>query len=411
VRISSLLRREPFGEILERTLAQFLSERFDGQWEVHWNVRSPFRGYKKTEQLWYCNPYINAIFVFDADPAIFEPVRSEFERSVIRWRRPIQRAYIYWATHLPTASWLASYQVSIMPPIPQAEQVLIIGGNHRLRVFDASNKQVYVLKKAGFDPRYMARELQVRSLDIDLPVPRIQEVAQDETWYCEEYICGTPINRLKDPEMVSIALEMALSALERLAQVTARTLEIQSYVEQIITRIVAQVDENDLLTPEQRTVINSWIGQSLHWLKRFYSTDETIETVWAHGDFHPANILMSDDRTRIWLIDWEYSTRRQASYDGLVYALKSRFPKGLSQRMSASLVDNTFWQQPVLSEGQRLSLSIRDKNCTRQVLLLFLLEELDLHLEENTIPSFFRLTPAFTDFLNELGPMTQVLLS
>ena len=409
MKIADLLQREPFGEILERTLAQFLSDRFDGQRQVHWNVKSPLQRFKKNERLWHCNPYINAIFTSNTAPMTLEPVRREFEHSLIGWRRPMQRAYVHWATHSPTASWFASYQVSITPPVPKAEQILIIGGNHRLRVFDTSDQRVYVLEKVGFDPQYMARELQVRSLDVDLPVPIIREVAQNETWYCEEYICGTHLNRLKDPEMVSMALEMALSALERLAQVTARALKLQSYVEQIITRIVAQVDRNALLTPEQRAVINLWIEQSLRWFKRFYPIDKMIETVWAHGDFHPANILMSDDRTRIWLIDWEYSTRRQASYDGLVYALKSRFPKGLSRRISASLVNSTFWQQPVLNTWQRLS--IRDKNDTRQVLLLFLLEELDLHLEENSIPSFFRLTPAFTDFLNELGPITRVLLS
>jgi len=53
-----------------------------------------------------------------------------------------------------------------------------------------------------------------------------------------------------------------------------------------------------------------------------------ILTALTHGDFQPGNILVDGDR--VWLIDWEYSARRQVGYDALVYALCSRFPSPLT---------------------------------------------------------------------------------
>ena len=52
-----------------------------------------------------------------------------------------------------------------------------------------------------------------------------------------------------------------------------------------------------------------------------------IVTAQTHGDFHAANMLIEKDH--FWLIDWEYSSRRQIAYDALVYSLASRFPRNL----------------------------------------------------------------------------------
>jgi hypothetical protein len=113
-----------------------------------------------------------------------------------------------------------------------------------------------------------------------------------------------------------------------------------------------------------------------------------LATVLAHGDFQPANILVDADR--LWLIDWEYSGRRQAAYDELTFILGSRFTRGLGGR----------WQRMItqgIPEGGRwpdFSCSANDWQDSRHRLLygsLFLLEELALRLEENNNPFFVQL--------------------
>ena len=113
-----------------------------------------------------------------------------------------------------------------------------------------------------------------------------------------------------------------------------------------------------------------------------------LPTVLAHGDFQPANILVDADR--LWLIDWEYSGRRQAAYDVLTFRLESRFTRGLCGRL-----------QRLITQGIPGGGLWEDFSCyaggwqdSRHRLLygsLFLLEELTLRLEESNNPCFVQL--------------------
>lgn len=110
-------------------------------------------------------------------------------------------------------------------------------------------------------------------------------------------------------------------------------------------------------------------------------------TALTHGDFQPANILVNREGT--WLIDWEYSARRQAGYDALVFVLRSRFPAGLATRWRG-MVDESDSMQP-LSLADWPGLNWQDASWRRVHGWLFLLEELALHLEENANPCFHSL--------------------
>jgi len=115
---------------------------------------------------------------------------------------------------------------------------------------------------------------------------------------------------------------------------------------------------------------------------------DRLPTVLAHGDFQPANILVDADR--LWLIDWEYSGRRQAAYDALTFMLQSRFTRGLSGRLqrfiAQGIPDDGLWPD--------FSCYANGWQDSRSRLLygsLFLLEEMALRLEENNNPSFVQL--------------------
>ena len=92
----------------------------------------------------------------------------------------------------------------------------------------------------------------------------------------------------------------------------------------------------------------------------------------------------------MWLIDWEYSDRRQVGYDALVFMLRARFPRGLADRLQDFVsrgiggtgpMDVSTWPGGDWDAVERRRLSAA----------LFLLEELALHLEENANSYFLQI--------------------
>ena len=392
MRISLLLQREPFDVILEQTLATFLESRTKQPHEVHWYDGRPNIGAirHRGQQPWLCNIYLNAIFVPGTEPPIFDPTRREFARSVVWWRRPAQRAYVALATSRSGARWLAQAGVGISPSLPGAERLLIVGGNHKIRLLDHGNGVTYGILKSGFPPRFMQQEVAARQQaeDLGLPVPPLEAVAEDGAWFSERYVSGTPINRLANMAVAQQAAADAAHALHRLLKHTMRKELLSEYLERLAVQARAHIAANHLLSEGQRQSLLQTVDCLLVQVNALQSAvGGRILTAVTHGDFQPANILVNQDG--IWLIDWEYSARRQAGYDALVYTLRSRFPAGLAARLQQMLDGAGPTESLPLAHWP--GLDWQDVSCRRVHGLLFLLEELALHLAENANPRFHRL--------------------
>jgi hypothetical protein len=393
MRISLLLQREPFGPILEQTLAGFLESRTKQPHTVCWYPGRPdveaIR--RRGQQPWLCNIYVNAMFVPEAEPQIFDPIRREFGYSLVRWRRPLQQVYVALATSRPGARWLAQAGMGISPPLPGAERLLIVAGNHKIRLLDRAKGVVYGILKSGFPPHFMQREIEARrqAEELGLPVPPLEAVAEDGTWFRERYVSGTPTNRLAaDEAVVGRAVADVARALHRLLEQTRREESLEDYAEGLRVRIQQLIRANHLLSdPEKQSLLSSTdaIFQQIGGLRP--AVGDRITTALTHGDFQPANILVNQDGT--WLIDWEYSARRQAGYDALVFVLRSRFPAGLATllRRIVGESDSTL----PLSLADWPGLNWQDASWRRVHGGLFLLEELALHLEENANSRFVRM--------------------
>src|SRR6266404_3505895 len=107
MRISLLLQREPFGNILEKTLAAFLYSRTGNCHAVSWYGRkTDLKTLRRCgRQPWLGNVYLNAIFAPDVAPSTLAPVCREFSHSETWWKRPAQRAYVALSAQPWTAPW------------------------------------------------------------------------------------------------------------------------------------------------------------------------------------------------------------------------------------------------------------------------------------------------------------------
>lgn len=408
MRMSLLQQREPFGAILEQTLASFCQQVLQRPSLVRWHDHAtPNVTPADAGQIWLCNPYLNAIFVPQADRAVFDPIRREFARSIVAWRRLAQRAYVQFSLSRAGAPLIAQSRLSIAPGLPDAEQLLIIPGNHKIRVLDYGRHSVYGILKQGFDRDFMQREIETRRLaeQLGLPVPMLEQVAPDASWFKERYLSATPLNRLADATVRLASERTAMGELQRLLRATACEEPLDEYVARCAAGVRALIAGSTLLTLAQRQKLLAGVER----MQGLFGTQPEvmgrIVTAVTHGDFQPGNILLNQDG--IWLIDWEYSARRQSGYDALVFMLGSRSVVGLAQRISGLLRADLDQQYEAL--GAWPGVRWHDRAARRIYLTIFLLEELALHLQENANPVFRRPGQGLLNLEQELWPALQAV--
>ncbi|MBA7581762.1 hypothetical protein ES708_23673 [subsurface metagenome] len=412
MKISLLLEREPFSSIFEETMSAFFSDYFKQDYKVKWyqgDSDKKIAVFKDETQIWKCNPQLNAIFVPGAEKKVFEPITREFSYTPVWWRKPFQYVYVKTATHRIWGKYLAKINIKISPVVPDAKDLLIIGGNYKLRLLDYKRKKCFVILKKGFNSNFYEREINARRLayNLKLPVPSIlEEVSSNIKWYVEEYVIGTPINRLKESKRSRFILGECIKALRILGEHTREETDVENYVGRLSESIKSNIISNHLLIEGEQARLLDYLDKARSLIVEL-SRDciGKINTVIAHGDFQPANIIINGDC--YWIIDWEYSCRRQAEYDGLVYLLKSRFPCGMAKRLKSLLKDDRIWTEPILCkwpDGGKM-----DLRCKRFILAVFLLEELSLRIEENSNPMFKKLGAGFYDFINEFPKALEVI--
>ena len=392
MRISLLLEREPFGQILAATLAWFWSERYGAPYRVEWVPRTVAT--IPGAQTWYCNPHLNAIFTQDATNVVFGPARGEFGRATSVLRRPAQALYVRAATSRAFARRLAWPALQVTPTVPDADSILILGGNNRIRLIDFLSGESHVVAKSGLGTEFIDREIEVRT-GFETLAPKLHEIDPAHRWFSEECIVGTPQNRLDSARTAHDAMETASLALHELHQATIRQEPATEYVSALTEEVRAQVQAHPWLTDEMRNGIETDTSIMGGLVQRFAASAPAFETAQTHGDFQPANILVAG--SDVWQIDWEYTARRHVAYDPLVYHLEARSPQGLARRVralaSGAMVDSLRsvwpWYPWEARELRALSLAV------------FLLEELVFRLKESSNPLLSGPIGSMSDYFME----------
>ncbi len=355
MRLSLLLEREPFGDILERTLSRFWSEKYGDDFTVKWGAAV------EGGQHWRGNPYLNYFGVDDVDPRCFDVIRKEYSYSRRPWLRPVQSAYVFLALLRPVRRYCSRLSFAVTPPVPDAAGQLVIPGNHRLRILQPSLGEVEVLHKVGFPPESFQRELRARQGAAKTVAPRLLKVDTDERWFTESYFAGTPANRLPPTQQAQVRSEAARMLDEQVHQATLRQQPLREYSESLVSRITEHAPS---------------LGESLDVILAALSRGGVqLDMVRSHGDFQDGNILFSlDEGVRI--IDWEFSQERSRIYD------LATMLSGI--RLAGDWIE--CWQKTALAWMQQPDVW-RDvlpasPVCSRELVLVWLLEETLLRAEQ-----------------------------
>lgn len=378
MKISLLMNREPFDKIFEKTLSSFLTDYTNQSHHVKWHPYKHKNQNTNDVQKWYCIPLINSIFVKGANPTVFDSISGEYSNNPLKpWRGPIQKIYLWLSKHKITAPLMAKYIIEVSPPIEDATNKLIIGGNTKIRIIDVINKRVFVILKIGFDKKYLEREIYVREKFKNLPIPKINLYGKNGLWYCEDYVSGISPDRM-EKERGHDVLWKAILHMHKILNETKREESLSEYVKSLYKKIMENLDHILTIDKKSTKKIKDLTSTLVSYLDKY--TDQNITTAYTHGDFQEGNIIYDGEKT--WILDWEYSGFKQIGYDLFVLVLKSRVSKGFIQRFLQFYNNESDTNQvEIINNWPELNWSPYSNK--KIDLLLFLLEELDFHLSEN----------------------------
>lgn len=384
MKISLLLSREPFPVIFEETMERYFAAVTGRAYRVRWRQRTLLERISRspTSKEWICNPLINSIFTPSALNEVMELPKRWYGSDPSLARNVAQRAYVWTATCPILRSTLAGPAILIDPIPPNASNMLITGGNTRLRLFDFVRGEATTILKSRFDESFVNADLQVRSAHPWLPAPAVLRVLDLGRAYVEPILSAGTAADIPNWQSRQRVLNVALQACDRLGHETAEVVSGKTYLFGLLDRCRKL---GDYLGMRQR-LITEWVSR---WTARAQIIGDLIndegsfkiEIGRSHGDLSLGNILADDGD--VYLVDWERTSIRIKGFDAITLALASRYKtKGLVQRAHRLLAGNR--DTDVASVKARLALTGGDAKQTKAKLIIYLAEELLFHLEENS---------------------------
>ncbi|HAV12391.1 MAG TPA: hypothetical protein DCX06_02680 [Opitutae bacterium] len=364
MRLSLLLQREPFGEILEQTMTGYWGEGSDSRLKIHWG-KSEISG-----QVWRGNIYLNFFCVEGVDPACFEIIKREFSHSRKRSRRWIQAAYVQAAVSPPFRNVLSQVEFTVSEDVPLAREQLLIGGNRRMRMIHPAAGKSMVIHKHGFDRLGFDREVFARMGPAAAVAPQFFGLDAGGSSFSEAYFIGTPANRFPPEQQTCYCNEAIARLISEVHRPSLRTVVVADYLDQLTQRLGAFSEKfTNTILP-----LSKWLNE--------HAGDASLGLVFSHGDFQDANILISGEVLHI--IDWENATERSQLYDLATMSSGVRLAAESVQAWCAQVEQwlqqsNTFPELEVPAAG-------RDERLVQAV--IWWIEEMVFQLEDAEVSSF-----------------------
>jgi hypothetical protein len=366
MKISLLRERENFDEIFLKSLSNYLKNKYQ------WNGELGF-SFIPNATRFIVNDLLNVFYSESISRDKLGPLTQEFSWHPNPVKGALQKLYIFLAVRFPLEKILSSANFYLTDKEKVLEGVVIIPGNHSIRLVDTIKETCTVICKDGFDKSLLIQDAKIRQEYSNLNVPHILELNSREGWYEEERVVGLPLNRLNDESFKQSILTKCKNDLRCLYTSSSTKLQSNHYVDNLLTQVYESLLNlnlpNDNGIKNKIDIIVDYVSFEFDKYK-----DSELNICSTHGDFQPANILCAVDG--FWVIDWEYSKIRSIFYDALVFDLESRFTRQLSVRLK-TLFDS-------INNGAELfswtGMPLNQNNI--HYLYVFILEDILLKLQE-----------------------------
>ena len=372
MRLDLLLKREDFAKTFEISFARYLFEVFNISATVNW------RNNTKNSNFLLVNHKLNVIYSKNIDRAKLKLIVSEYEYNPNLVRRFLQKIYIKLSISTYFEHLFAKTIVSVSPWIESFDEVCIVPGNQSIRIINLETLTARVILKEGFSSQSIRNEIYLRQKYKFLPIPKLLNVDTQSLWFEELQVSALPFNRIDNQTIKDKILIDVKRNLLKLYSETTIKIDIKNYVKSLYEtcdNLITKLPE--IYTKFDKKEIRDIFILLNETVKNF--PDRTIDLVQSHGDLQLGNILVGNNNSELYLIDWEYTEKRSIFYDSLVLATDCRKPKGLAKRIKTILDGaDLSWNWCIKTDGFRLS------KCE---LAIFLIEDLIVRLSELNIPN------------------------
>lgn len=324
------------------------------------------------------------------------PQGRKFLRDSLRFTPRRRRLLAQWIATDLVGHWIGLRALSdpafwVSADLPNPEQLLVVAGNQRIRIFDFARMRARVLLKEGFQKETMEREIMLRTSGVQGPFHKIHAFCPQHSFFEEELLQGWDLNRvppwLNRKKLKKSARKLLLRWLER----TRESADRDGYLDDVAARFRKA-------SQEVQGRFGPVFPQSERWLEllgaRAADLPTSIQLALTHGDFQWGNVFFERKISKICLIDWEHQGKRSFHHDFFTEALGARRGVGMARRISAYL------------EGKTLGSPIDDIGGTKRVALLalFLLENLIFFLEESLTGPTLAPSQGLLATIDELAP-------
>lgn len=370
MKISILLKREPFEKIFKNTLELFLNDIYNKEYKVKWIYSRSLINNINDERYWICNSHINSIFVKNVNNDVFKNINAEYNYNPNKfWKSIFQYVYVKLSQSKFFSQFFATSFISIEPKLDNSPNKLIIGGNNKIRLLDIENNEVYVILKKGFDRSFLKNEIYVRRKFPFLKTTDILKYNYNSFWYVEELVNGFPLDRINDKNYTN----KILTNIRELHQKTSKLYSLKIYLNRIknkFYKILNRSHKNDNLPNERiKKIILDLIGL----IKNY---DLEIIFSFSHGDFHKSNFICNNND--FWIIDWENSGYKQIGYDVFIFMIGSRINKGFANNC-IKLFEDSSRHQLIIKNWPEIFENFKIK---KEYFITFLIEDFLFYLNE-----------------------------
>lgn len=287
MKISSMLKREDFYAINQKTLSEYFSSS------------------KCENPTLFVFEKLNAIVTSRPSKQVRNYLLCEYNVTANIFKRYLVKLYVLMC--LNSNGLLSDRKINL--PNSLTNNMLIYPCNKKYRIFNFEHNTVDVIVKAGFPTYNIEREIEFRTKD-NLPsfVPKL--MFNSKYRYSERIIDGKPLARVNNNENL---LKQAMDLLhtygeKQIISGNDYALNLQKQINALI--IGKQFASNvqsvfDKLCRQIRSIENLTIG-------------------FSHGDFQPGNIWIENKTGDLFIIDWESWGERSLWYDEEVLFNKLR---------------------------------------------------------------------------------------